>query len=119
MRGPKVIRTARESLVVIGNGMAAARVVEEVLARTPDRYTITMFGAEKHGNYNRIQLSAVLGRFKDPDAILLNPLHWYEKNRIRLHAGVKAEHIDCNQRVIVGKPSSNGHAHAGNLTTTL
>jgi nitrite reductase (NADH) large subunit len=114
-----VIRTARESLVVIGNGMAAARVVEEILTRAPDRYTITMFGAEKHGNYNRVHLSAVLGRFKDPDAILLNPLHWYEQNRIRLHAGVRAEHIDCHQRVIVGKPSANGHGHPSNFTATL
>src|SRR3954463_8881059 len=99
--------------------MAADRVVEEILARAPDRYTITMFGAERHGNYNRIQLSAVLGRFKDPDAILLNPLHWYEQRSIRLHAGVKAEQLDCQQRVIIGKPSSNGHVPGFTATLEL
>jgi nitrite reductase (NADH) large subunit len=71
---PVVIRERRESLVVIGNGMAGARVVEEILQRSPDRFTITMFGDEPHGNYNRVQLSTVLGGFADPDKILLNPL---------------------------------------------
>jgi len=50
----------RERLVVIGNGMAGARVVEEILQRDAERFTITMFGAEPYGNYNRILLSNVL-----------------------------------------------------------
>ena len=36
----------RQKLVVIGNGMAAGRVLDELFARTPDRYDVTMFGAE-------------------------------------------------------------------------
>ena len=52
--------TQKERLVVIGNGMAGARVVEEILTRDPDRFAITMFGAESYGNYNRILLSNVL-----------------------------------------------------------
>ena len=51
--------------MVIGNGMAGARVVEEILARAPQRFQITLFGDEPHGNYNRIHLSSVLGRTKD------------------------------------------------------
>ncbi len=103
-----MIRTRRESLVVIGNGMAGARAVEEILRRSPDRFTITMFGDEPHGNYNRIQLSTVLGGFTDPDKILLNPLDWYQQNQIRLHAGVRAERIDRRDRVVFGRGKS-GH----------
>jgi nitrite reductase (NADH) large subunit len=51
---------ARERLVVIGNGMAGCRAIEEVLARDPDRYEITVFGAEPRVNYDRIVLSPVL-----------------------------------------------------------
>ena len=50
----------RQRLVVVGNGMAGCRAVEELLARDPDRYRITIFGAEPHVNYNRIMLSPVL-----------------------------------------------------------
>ena len=53
----------RQTLVVVGTGMAGAKVVEEVLTRTPDRFSIRMFGAEPHGTYNRILLSSVLGGF--------------------------------------------------------
>src|SRR5262245_46065570 len=88
--------------------MAGARAVEEILARAPDRYTITVFGEEPGGAYNRIQLSGVLGRFKDPAAIVLNPTEWYERNGVRLHAGVRAERIDRGGRVVVGRPAARG-----------
>ena len=75
----------KERLVVIGNGMAGARVVEEILARDPDRFTITMFGSEPYGNYNRILLSNVLNGSQKMEDIFLNPLAWYEENNIQLH----------------------------------
>ncbi len=57
----------KQRLVVIGNGMAGCRAVEEVLKRDPDRYEITIFGAEPRVNYNRIMLSPVLaGRRPSP-----------------------------------------------------
>ena len=52
--------SSRRKLVVLGNGMAAGRVLEELFARTPDRYDVTMFGAEPRVNYDRIMLSPVL-----------------------------------------------------------
>jgi nitrite reductase (NADH) large subunit len=88
---------------VIGNGMAGARVVEEVLKRTPDRFDISMFGAEPYGNYNRILLSNVLNRSQKATEIFINPLAWYDQNRVILHAGVKALKIDRERRVVVGK----------------
>src|SRR5438046_3643500 len=92
----------RPTLVVVGTGMAGAKVVEEILARDAGRFHIRMFGAEPHGTYNRILLSSVLGGFKDPKQLWLNPLEWYEKNGVTVHAGVKADMIDRQRRVVIG-----------------
>src|SRR6516165_3228975 len=92
----------KPALVVVGTGMAGAKVVEEVLARAPGRFSIRMFGAEPHGTYNRILLSGVLGGFQDPDKLWLRPLEWYEHHGVAVHAGVKAEAIDRDDRVVVG-----------------
>lgn len=91
-------------LVVIGNGMAGARVVEEILQRDSQRFSITMFGAEPYGNYNRILLSNVLNGSQHMQEIFLNPLRWYSERNITLHAGVKATLIDRTRRVVIGKP---------------
>ena len=96
--------TQKERLVVIGNGMAGARVVEEILARDPDRFAITMFGAEPYGNYNRILLSNVLNGSQPMQDTFLNPLAWYAEHNIQLHAGVKATLIDRERRVVIGQP---------------
>ena len=93
---------SRETLGIVGTGMAGAKVVEEVLARDPDRYQIRMFGAEPHGTYNRILLSRVLGGHQDPGRLWLNRLEWYESRGIYVHAGVKAETIDRKNRVVIG-----------------
>jgi nitrite reductase [NAD(P)H] large subunit len=85
----------RRRLVVIGNGMAGARVVEEILARDGARqFSITMFGDEPYGNYNRIMLSHVLSGEESHEAIFLNSLEWYDENGITLHAGVRVQRID-------------------------
>ncbi|XVV17048.1 nitrite reductase large subunit NirB [Actinoplanes sp. CA-131856] len=83
----------RQRLVVIGNGMAGARTVEEILARGGD-FEITMFGDEPYGNYNRIMLSNVLAGVEDESGIFLNDLSWYADNGITLHAGTRIERID-------------------------
>ena len=93
----------KERLVVIGNGMAGARLVEDVLARGGrERFEIAMFGDEPYGNYNRILLSSVLARSHDPKDIFINPLSWYEENEIRLHAGVRVASIDRDARTVTG-----------------
>jgi NAD(P)H-nitrite reductase large subunit len=95
-------RSSRETLLVAGTGMAGAKVVEEVLAREPDRFQIRMFGAELHGTYNRILLSTVLGGFQDAKQLWLNPLEWYESRGIHVHTGVKAETIDRDNHLVMG-----------------
>ncbi len=96
----------KKKLVVIGNGMAGARVVEEILSRTPDQFEIVMFGAEPYGNYNRILLSNVLNQTQDPTEVMMNPFSWYKENHITLHLGVKAFKIDRTKKVVLGKPLS-------------
>jgi nitrite reductase (NADH) large subunit len=91
----------KRKLVVIGNGMVGARLVEEVLARGgAERFDVTMFGDEPYGNYNRILLSGVLAGSHAPEDIFLNPLAWYERHRIRLHAGVRVTAIDRDRKTV-------------------
>ncbi len=93
----------KERLVVVGNGMAGARLVEEVLARGGrDKFDITMFGDEPYGNYNRILLSTVLAGDHDTTDIFLNPLDWYGQNGVTLHAGVKAVAMDRTLKQVFG-----------------
>ncbi|RMG49746.1 MAG: NAD(P)/FAD-dependent oxidoreductase [Gammaproteobacteria bacterium] len=84
----------KERLVVIGNGMAGIRTVEELLKLEPEKYDITVFGDEPYGNYNRIMLSPVLASEKTIDDIMLNTEDWYAENGITLHKGKKVVRID-------------------------
>jgi len=89
-----------QNLVVIGNGMAGMRTVEELLKIDPDMYRITVFGAEPHGNYNRILLSPVLAGEKTVDDIMLNTRAWYDANGIVLNAGDPVVRIDRKRRTV-------------------
>jgi len=91
---------AREKLIVIGNGMAGCRAVEEVLKRDPDRYEIVIFGAEPHVNYNRIMLSPVLAGEKRFAEIILNDQAWYTDNNITLHTSCAVTAIDTATRTV-------------------
>ncbi len=94
----------KRKLVVIGNGMAGARTVEEILARGgADMFDITMFGDEPTGNYNRILLSNVLNGSYQEDEIYLNPLSWYEENNITLLAGMRASGLLPRIRLVYGE----------------
>ena len=95
---------AKRKLVVIGNGMAGARTVEEILARGGgDQFQITMFGDEPTGNYNRILLSNVLNGSYQEDEIFLNSLEWYRENNIHLHAGLKAAGLLRRAKLVRGR----------------
>ncbi len=95
---------AKRNLVVIGNGMAGARTVEEILSRGGgDLFNITIFGDEPYGNYNRILLSNVLNGTQEESEIFLNPLAWYADNWITLHSGVRAESILRRAKCVLGE----------------
>mgnify|MGYP003632404797 CR=1 FL=1 len=93
----------REKLVVIGNGMAGMRTVEELLKIAPEKYDITVFGAEPYGNYNRIMLSPVLSGEKTIEQIMINGLDWYKDNNITLYAGdtKKVINIDRKKQIVI------------------
>src|SRR3954453_5246184 len=90
----------RPKLVVVGNGMAGMRTVEELLKVAPDLYDISVFGAEPHPNYNRILLSPVLAGEQTLDEIVLNSWAWYREKGIRLHAGKKVTEVDRVHRMV-------------------
>jgi nitrite reductase (NADH) large subunit len=87
-------------LVMVGNGMAGVRTLEEMLKLAPDLYDITVFGAEPHPNYNRILLSPVLAGEQTVDDIILNPADWYAENNIHLHLGKPVVKIDRSARYV-------------------
>ncbi|MDE2325477.1 MAG: nitrite reductase large subunit NirB, partial [Betaproteobacteria bacterium] len=90
----------KPKLVLVGNGMAGVRALEELLKLAPDLYDITVFGAEPHPNYNRILLSPVLAGEQTIEQIILNPLSWYADNGITLHTGKTVVEIDRIRRVV-------------------
>ncbi|MDP3902447.1 MAG: FAD-dependent oxidoreductase, partial [Methylococcaceae bacterium] len=98
----------KRRLVVIGNGMAGMRTVEELLSAAPNQYEITVFGAEPYGNYNRIMLSAVLAGDKTIEDIVINDRQWYVDHGITLHAGADKAvvGIDRSARTVTAKDGS-------------
>jgi nitrite reductase (NADH) large subunit len=90
----------KEKLVLIGNGMAGVRTLEEVLKLVPDKYDIAVFGAEPHGNYNRILLSPVLAGEKSFADIVSHGESWYAEHGITLHKGKKVVKIDRKNRIV-------------------
>ncbi|WP_035059106.1 nitrite reductase large subunit NirB [Andreprevotia chitinilytica] len=91
----------KPKLVVVGNGMAGIRTIEELLTIAPDRYDITVFGSEPHPNYNRILLSPVLAGEQAFEDIILNSLDWYAENNITLHTSKTITRIDRMRRLVV------------------
>ena len=92
----------KSRLVMVGNGMAGVRTLEELLKIAPDLYEVTVFGAEPHPNYNRILLSPVLAGEQTVDEIILNDWSWYQENGITLHAGYTVTEVDRVHRVVHG-----------------
>ena len=90
----------KSRLVMVGNGMAGVRTLEELLKIAPDLYEITVFGAEPHPNYNRIMLSPVLAGEQQLDEIILNDWSWYAQHGITLHAGCRVHAVDRARRVV-------------------
>ncbi|WP_438042123.1 FAD-dependent oxidoreductase [Sorangium sp. So ce128] len=98
----------RKDLVIVGNGMAACRLLDELMSRgARDRYDITVFGEERGGAYNRVLLSKVLAG-EAPDSIVTKPPAWYERNGVRLVSGTSVARIDTGSRAVV---SADGARH--------
>ncbi|MQA91902.1 MAG: NAD(P)/FAD-dependent oxidoreductase [Gemmatimonas sp.] len=99
--------TRKNRLVVVGNGMAGARFVADLIDRGgADKYDIVMYGDEPYGNYNRILLSNVLAKTQDPKDIFINPLQWYAEQEVTLHAGTRVVAIDRRARRVLADNGS-------------
>lgn len=90
----------RKKLIVIGNGMAGIKCVDEILRLSPQQFQITIFGSERHPNYNRILLSKVLQGDSSIDDIVLNDWSWYEEREIRLHTGETVVRIHSDKQEV-------------------
>ena len=95
----------KKKLVMIGNGMAGIRTLEELLKLTPELYDITVFGNEPYPNYNRIQLSTVLQGDTTVQDIIMNDWQWYKDNNIELFTGEEIIKIDTEKKQVL---SDNG-----------
>ncbi|PPD12527.1 nitrite reductase large subunit NirB [Methylophilus sp.] len=93
----------KQKLVVVGNGMAGMRAVEELLKIAPDMYDITVFGDEPYPNYNRIMLSPVLANEQTIDDIILNTREWYAENNITLRTSARVNKIDRKARMVTAE----------------
>src|SRR5574343_111437 len=109
----RVTPKKKMKLVMVGNGMAGVRALEELLKLAPDLYEITVFGAEPHPNYNRILLSPVLAGEQTLDEIVLNDWAWYKDNGITLHAGFKVTQVDRVHRTVTGSNDRGQTVQAG------
>ena len=96
-----------KKLILIGNGMAGVKTLEELLKVTDEKFDITVFGSEPYGNYNRIMLSPVLADEKTIDEIMINDLDWYKDNDIILHTDSKITHIDRSSKTVVDDKSNS------------
>lgn len=93
----------KKKLVMIGNGMAGMRAIEEILDANPDMFDITVFGAEKYPNYNRILLSPVLAGEMAVEDIILNEEQWYADNGITLHMGKRIREIQRGYKKVIAE----------------
>ncbi|PYZ94790.1 nitrite reductase large subunit [Salipaludibacillus keqinensis] len=91
---------SKRKLILIGNGMAGVRCLEEILKEDPEKFEITVFGRESHPNYNRLMLSSVLQGDTSIDDIVLNSYEWYERNNITLCTGETVTVIQTEKKTI-------------------
>ncbi|WP_458117756.1 nitrite reductase large subunit NirB [Bacillus sp. PK6-026] len=91
----------KKQLVLVGNGMAGVRAVEEILKISSEEFQITIFGNEPHPNYNRILLSKVLQGDTDVKDITLNDWDWYEENGIQLYTGEEVVKVDPESKTVI------------------
>ncbi|WP_121609875.1 nitrite reductase large subunit NirB [Mesobacillus foraminis] len=99
----------KKNLVMIGNGMAGVRTIEEILKFSPEAFKITIFGDEPHPNYNRIQLSTVLQGDTVVEDIILNSWEWYKENQIELFTGEAITQIDPDKKQVISEKGRTVH----------
>ncbi|TCP89238.1 assimilatory nitrite reductase (NAD(P)H) large subunit precursor [Rhizobium sp. PP-CC-2G-626] len=95
----------KQKLVIIGNGMAPGRMLEELFEQAPGLYDVVIFNAEPRVNYDRIMLSPVLSGEKLYEDIVIHGDDWYARHGVTLHKGAKVTGIDRTAKTVT---SANG-----------
>lgn len=93
----------KEKLVMVGNGMAGVRTIEEIIDRDPEKFDITIIGEEPYPNYNRIMLSNILQKKMTVEETILNDYAWYKEQGITLHNSDRVEEIDRDHKKVITK----------------
>lgn len=94
------IPSEKPHVVVVGNGMAGGRFVEELLQHASDRFRITVYGDEPHGCYDRIQLSSVLAGDKTVEQVILRDENWYASRGVEFKKGVRIADIGIDEKCL-------------------
>ncbi len=84
----------QQRIVVIGNGMAPGRMLEQLFEKAPGQFTVTIFNAEPRVNYNRLMLSPVLSGEKCYEDIITHDDAWYASHGVTLHKAARVVSID-------------------------
>jgi len=95
-----------EPLVVVGNGMAATRFVDELTQRALGRYSVIVIGAEPRLSYNRVLLSSLLAGDVGESAIELKPRGWWNRHGVTTLDGQAVASIDRRGRVVTSRTAS-------------
>ena len=101
--------STKPSLVIVGNGMATGRLLDEIISRTPEKYAITVIGKEIFGSYNRIMLSSVLAGDASIESIIQKPPQWYVDHNIEFISDTVVSDIDSVHQTITLTPN-NGNS---------
>lgn len=100
MSNSATLNVVKPSLVIIGNGMATGRLLDEIIKRSPDKFAITVVGKEPYGSYNRIMLSAILAGNASIEGIMQKPPQWYVDNNITFISGSTVTSINKTAKTI-------------------
>ncbi len=92
-----------QKLVIIGNGMAPGRMLEELFERSAGLYEVTIFNAEPRVNYDRIMLSPVLSGEKAYEDIVIHGDDWYRDHGVTLHRGARVSGIDRAAKTVTAE----------------
>jgi len=95
----------KKKLVIIGNGMAPGRMLEDLFEKSPEAYEVTIFNAEPRVNYNRLMLSPVLSGEKKYEDIITHDDAWYEAHGVKLHKNARVSNIDRNAKKVTSQVS--------------
>jgi nitrite reductase (NADH) large subunit len=97
----------RKRLAIIGNGMAAGRLLDELLRRNAQtRFDIAVYGDERHGCYNRILLGRIIGG-GSADDITLKSQDWYATRGVTFHSGTMIAKVDAASRTLYTEPGES------------